>query len=201
MFISFKELIKEKEHILESLRKETINNEEKKNYIEILKQSLESTILKVGLGPLLNSQRVHYNKDVSNVDIFIDASLIKAESERFRKELLLSQILNNELKQEYELIKKNFEDIIIKNQKLKEEMQNLLGEIEHKENYIKNQEEEKSSLGIEINRLSKNNENLLHEIDKINQKNKMIEKDLLEMNKKNIEANNQVIICFVNLIL
>ena len=54
---NFKDLNFEKETILESLRKETLVNEEQKNYIEILKQTIESTINKLGIGPLLQQQR------------------------------------------------------------------------------------------------------------------------------------------------
>ncbi len=192
LFLSFKELLKEKEQILDSLRKETISNEEQRNYIEILRQTLESSILKTGIGPLLQAQKVHYSKDTTNIDILVDAATIKAESEKFRKELLMAQLLNNEIKQEYELIKKSYEDLLIKNEKLREELENLIGEIDHKENYIKNQEEEKQSRNIEINSLEKNNENLLQEIDKINQKNKKGDKDLYDLNKKNIDLSNQV---------
>ena len=180
-------MAKEKEQILNSLRKETISNEEQRNYIEILRQTLESTIFKAGIGPLLSSQRQHYGKDISNVDIIVDAALFKAESEKFRKELLIAQLLNNELKQEFELMKKNFEDFLIKNEKLKEEVENLVSEIEHKENYIKNQDEEKQALNTEINSLGKNNENLLQEIEKMNHKIKRGDKDMVELNKKNIE--------------
>lgn len=192
LYVSFKDLLKEKEQILESLRTETISNEEQRNYIEILRQTLESTIFKTGIGPLLSAQKVHYSKDATNVDILVDAAMIKVESEKFRKELLMAQLLNNELKQEFELMKKSYEDVLIKNEKLKEEVENLVGEIDHKENYIKNQEEEKYSLNIEISSLGKNNENLLQEIDKVNQKNKKLERDLNDMNKKTIDLNSQV---------
>ena len=198
LYISFKDLTREKEQILESLRKETINNEEQRNYIEILRNTLESNILKAGIAPLLNAQKIHYSKETTNIDILVDAAMIKVEAEKFRKELLLSQILNNELKQEFELIKKNYEEALIRNEKLKEEIENLLNEIEHKEIYIKNQEEEKHSLNIDIESLGKKNENLLQEIDKVNMKNKKLEKDLLEMNKKNIDANSQVICCLTS---
>ncbi len=53
---NFKDLNMEKERILETLRKETLLNEEQKNYIEILKQTIESTINKLGIGPLLQQQ-------------------------------------------------------------------------------------------------------------------------------------------------
>ena len=52
-----KEMNQEKERILDSLRKETLINEEQRNYIEILKQTIESTINKLGIGPLIQQQR------------------------------------------------------------------------------------------------------------------------------------------------
>ena len=56
LVLNMNELNLEKERILDSLRKETLLNEEQKNYIEILKQTIENTINKLGIGPLLNQQ-------------------------------------------------------------------------------------------------------------------------------------------------
>jgi hypothetical protein len=57
LFISHKELINEKESLLKTLREETIENEEQRNYIEILKQTLESTLMRNGLYTYVQNQK------------------------------------------------------------------------------------------------------------------------------------------------
>lgn len=54
---SYRQLFEEKEQILMSLRQETIRNEEQKNHIEILKQTLESKIVKHGLSSLIDKSK------------------------------------------------------------------------------------------------------------------------------------------------
>lgn len=55
--ISYTTLLNEKEVILETLRTETLMNEEQRNYIEILKQTLESKISSLGIRNFLNQQK------------------------------------------------------------------------------------------------------------------------------------------------
>jgi hypothetical protein len=54
---SYKELMFEKESLLKTLRSETLANEEQRNYIEILKQALESSLIKHGLGSYIQTQK------------------------------------------------------------------------------------------------------------------------------------------------
>ena len=54
---NFQLILKEKENILNTLREETITNEEQKNYIEMLKQTIENEILNKKLFNILNNQR------------------------------------------------------------------------------------------------------------------------------------------------
>lgn len=54
---SYNGLLNEKEVILDSLRNETLTNEEQRNYIEILKQTLESKISSIGIKNFLNQQK------------------------------------------------------------------------------------------------------------------------------------------------
>jgi len=50
-------LLNEKEQILESLRLETVTNEEQRNYIEILKQALENKINNTGMKSYIQQQK------------------------------------------------------------------------------------------------------------------------------------------------
>lgn len=54
---NYKSLVKDRETILSSLRNETITNEEQRNYIELLKQTIEDNILKAGMSHSLNTQK------------------------------------------------------------------------------------------------------------------------------------------------
>jgi hypothetical protein len=54
---SHKDLLNEKESLFKTLREETIINEEQRNYIEILKQTIESSLLKNGLYNYIQNQK------------------------------------------------------------------------------------------------------------------------------------------------
>ena len=77
---NFKFLQNEKEQILHSLRSETLTNEEQRNYIEILRQTLESQLIKNGLSSL-------------KLDYVCDLAKIKDDNEKYRKELIMAKIL------------------------------------------------------------------------------------------------------------
>lgn len=54
---SYQSLVKEKESILEILREETIANEEQRNYIDMLRKTIENNINNDRLYSMLNNQR------------------------------------------------------------------------------------------------------------------------------------------------
>lgn len=62
MQAKYKEIGQEKEEIMVALRQEILNNEELKRYIGILRQTIESTILRNGLGPLLGKEKYKFNQ-------------------------------------------------------------------------------------------------------------------------------------------
>ena len=57
LYTSVKEIIVEKEQILDNLRRETIYNEEQRNYIEILKQTIDTTIVKLNINSAVQNQK------------------------------------------------------------------------------------------------------------------------------------------------
>ena len=183
-----KDLFQEREQILQSLRMETITNEEQKNYIDILRQTLENSILKNGINDLLNSQKLNYPHGATNFDILVDVTLIRAECEKFRKELLKSQLTNERFSEEVEDLKKEIEDLVIKNNKQKEEIENLLVKLDEKDEIVVFQQEELEELEI----LRKNNENLTKEVSALNARNLEVVKERSELNRKNIELLGQV---------
>jgi hypothetical protein len=57
LLTSYKELMYEKEDLHRTLREETLANEEQRNYIEILKQTIESSLIKYGLSNYIQTQK------------------------------------------------------------------------------------------------------------------------------------------------
>lgn len=50
-------ILEEKEKIFDNLKRETIESEEQRNYIDILKQTIDTTIAKLNIGSALQSQK------------------------------------------------------------------------------------------------------------------------------------------------
>ncbi len=187
-----KDLVMEKEQILQSLRMETVTNEEQKNYIEMLKQTLENSILKNGIQDVLNAQKPNYNRDMGNMDILVDVTNVRAECEKFRKESLRLQMTNDQLIEEVEDLRKIGEDLSLKNVKLNEEIENLLIKHDQKENIINYQKEENEKIIVDNEKLAKNNEKLTREIGAVNLRNVDLEKEKSDFNRKNIDLLGQV---------
>jgi succinate dehydrogenase flavin-adding protein (antitoxin of CptAB toxin-antitoxin module) len=57
LYQSVKEIVDEKDQILDNLKRETIDNEEQRNYIEILKQTIDATISKLNIANSLQNQK------------------------------------------------------------------------------------------------------------------------------------------------
>jgi hypothetical protein len=85
-------LSEEKEKIEENLRQEILLNEEQRNLIEILKQSIESEIIK-------------NNVENFNMENFIENEKMKSENEKIKKELILEQAILSDLKTNFENLK------------------------------------------------------------------------------------------------
>jgi len=243
LFAQLKETQADREQVLDLLRTETLNNEEQRNYIEILKQTIESSILKQGLGQLLQQQKLNYynnntnninnnnnnnnnkstditqqgnlsnfnlnsnynsnnsnynNNIVSNLDVLIDICKLKGEAEKHRKELILAQVLITELKQEIEFLSKANQDMNIKKERIKENLERGLFELEDaKENQCR-LEAEKEDLVTIYNNLLQNHEKLREELSNSNALLGKYEKELHENAKKISDLqteneNNQII--------
>lgn len=192
----YNDLLVEKENTIKLLREESIINEEQKNYIEILRQTIESNIFKNGLQTMLNMQKPYYKDNVknsiTNVDIMIDMNKLLNESEKYRKEGVLKDVLINELRQEIDLLLKNKDDLTLKNNRFNEIKESLLFELEQlKEKYnslTKNYED----LECLLDESKKTNERLQNEavvqINKIREN----EKDQFELKKKIAMTSTQI---------
>lgn len=120
IYILYNNYIAEKNELLESLKIETLNNEEQKNYIEILRQTIESFINKNSFANVLNQlkkdfyERTNLNSNISkvinlpsHVEFLSEITKQKLDLEKCRKELILSQALISELRKENEILNSN----------------------------------------------------------------------------------------------
>jgi chromosome segregation ATPase len=185
-----KEIGNEKEKALESLRNETVQNEEQRNLIEILRQTIESSIIKHGLGPLIQSYK--QGRDVSNVDIMCDIARANADCDKYRKDLVMSQVLITELKQEIEYLKKVNEDLNIKKERLKESLEQEQAEHEESKDRIRLLEEEKDHIELNIEELKKFNDKLRGELNETLSIISRLERETNEKDKRIIEFGNKL---------
>ena len=80
-------LKQEKEEILSQLKQEIILNDEQRNYIEILKQALESNIAKHGLTEQINFlKKKYYSGEGGMAQVILDLSKLKENNDSLKKE-------------------------------------------------------------------------------------------------------------------
>lgn len=175
---AFQRLLMEKEQTLATLRNETLMNEEQRNYIEILKQTIETSIIKNGLGPVLQKSQ-NSSQGQSNLDIIIDFTKLKRENEKIRKDLIMEQVVLTDMKSELESYKKQAEDLDIINKQLRGSL--------HKETNEKNEAYKR------LNQLDKNKGNLLNEIDLAIKENKMLKINFSEYQSQNKQLEKEIL--------
>jgi chromosome segregation ATPase len=157
-----RELNIEKEKALESLRSETLLNEEQRNYIEMLKKTLESSIIKNGLGQMINSHK--QGRDMSNIDAICEIASGNVNFDRYRKDLSKSQTLINDMSQEIKYLHHINEELFIKAERLKETVDGLLSQINDANEQIRRLQEEKSHYELHIEDLKVFNDKLKSEL-------------------------------------
>ena len=183
------ELLKEKEEMVESLQSETLINEEQKNYIELLKQTLENKMGKLGSTIINQNQQYYKNKDVSAADILIDFVNIKNDSENYRKELIISQALINELREEIENLNSTKKEILSGQEKIFNNYDKSNFEIDNLKQRNKILEKEKIGLTEEITKSKSEQNILLDDLETLNKKFKKSEEENLSIIKKNSELS------------
>lgn len=161
-----KKLKKEKEEILTQLKQEIINNDEQRNYIEILKQALESNISKHGLKDKINFLKNKYYQNSEKGDyasVILDLSKLKEKND----------ILLKEKDKNYKMI----EDLSLKSEKLENQLSTF------------------KKLNNDYSTLIENNNNLQNEYMNLKNKLNDKEKDIIDLKEKylNLTKQNEVI--------
>jgi hypothetical protein len=129
-------LKQEKEEILSQLKQEIILNDEQRNYIEILKQALESNIAKHGLTEQINFlKKKYYSGEGGMAQVILDLSKLKENNDSLKKEKEKNSKKINELNIQKEQLQKNltsfnklnkeYNNVIENNNELQNELMNL----------------------------------------------------------------------------
>ena len=167
-----KQLIQEKNKLLSQLKKEIVTNDEQRNYIEILKQTIESSLIKTGLKSKIELIKKKYYGNLPEDDfatVILDIGQMKEKNDELMKlkEENEKQILKmNAQLQNFEETKENYNN-------LKEELEKL--------------QEDKIKLDEEFMKLSTDYQTIENELEIQKNRNNEIEKHnqiLLNENKE-----------------
>ena len=89
LYKAYNNLIKEKEEIINNLRAETLINEEQRNYIEILKKTIESRTGKLlSSNTISNSKSTPYLNNALNDEMLQDIARLQTEIDKYKRELI-----------------------------------------------------------------------------------------------------------------
>ena len=104
-------LISEKKLLEENLRNEHLINQEQKNYIEVLKQTINNSLIKSGGKNTIESSANEVKKTPK--DFLIEYNNLKCENEKMKKQMIMQGILYEDIKNELDKLKE--ENINLKN--------------------------------------------------------------------------------------
>ena len=208
---TFRELVREKEKILETLKIETISSEEQRNYIEILKQTIESSLQKNGIFSLIEKQKnLHYkNTSNSSVDVVIDIVQLRNEIEKCRRESIMNDVAISEMKSEIEFLREANNQMLQKKEKIKEGLEKGIKELEEAKEKVGALEAEREYLSDDLNEMKESyenllrvNENLIDQVNSLHIKNEeylqklenqnILEDKLVEYKNNIVQINNQM---------
>ena len=174
--ISIAELIQEKENLSQALKKEIIKNEEQRNYIKVLKETIESNLFRSGFAEILASSKEYqqfqeYNKGQGKTlaDFVVDFIKFKEETNKFKKDLLISNNIISDSKNEIDNLNKKVNDIEKKNLQL-----------------INNINKEQNEKEYMLLKDSENNDI----INKLNKKIKLLEEENINLKKQIFDFKN-----------
>ena len=198
--ISIAKLIKEKENLTNALKREIIKNEEQRNYIQVLKETIESNLFRSGFAEILASSKEYqqfqeYNKGQGKTmaDFVIDFIKFKEETNKYKKDLLLSNNIISDSKNEIDNLNKKVNDIEKKNL----ELINDINEKQNEKQYMLLKDSENNDI---INKLNNNIrileeennslKNQISELQKLNIKNENKNKNKIMQYKRNVKSDN-----------
>ena len=181
--ISFAKLLQEKENLSRALKNEIIKNEEQRNYIQVLKETIESNLFRSGFAEILASSKEYqqfqeYNKGQGKTmaDFVVDFIKFKEETNKYKKDLLMSNNIITDSKNEIDNLNKKVNDMEKKNLQL---LNNINKEQSAKEFMLLKDTENNNT----INKLNNN-------LKKLEEENSELKKQINEYQKMEIINNN-----------
>ena len=185
--------------LIEALKKQTLINDEQRSYIEVLKQTLESNLLKNGLLPIIPSKpfestlNTFENNKFSpeNLNYLIDLSKLSSEIEKLKEELKNEKLKNEELQSKINSTKKDNQDLQNVNLLMKEKL--ILWKEKGDEVEARLKLERQREIDLQnIKNLKDENSKLKDNLTEIEIRNKKYEKDILDYGRKIADLKNQL---------
>lgn len=191
--IQYKKLLQEKNKLVNQLKKEMVTNDEQRNYIEILKQTIESSLIKTGLKSKIELIKKKYYPNLPEEDfatVILDIGqmkekndeLTKLKEENEKQILTMNAQLQNleETKELFNNIKEEHEKLKEEKLKLDEEFMKLTTDFQVKENELLIEKQRN-------NELEKHNQILLtdvQQIPKLQKENCYLSQTVTDLNNK-----------------
>ena len=191
--IQYKKLLSEKNKLVNQLKKEMVTNDEQRNYIEILKQTIESSLIKTGLKSKIELIKKKYYPNLPEEDfatVILDIGqmkekndeLTKLKEENEKQILTMNAQLQNleETKELFNNIKEEHEKLKEEKLKLDEEFMKLTTDFQVKENELVIEKQRN-------NELEKHNQILLtdvQQIPKLQKENCYLSQTVTDLNNK-----------------
>ena len=192
--IQYKKLLQEKNKLVNQLKKEMVTNDEQRNYIEILKQTIESSLIKTGLKSKIELIKKKYYPNLPEEDfatVILDIGQMKEKNDELTKlkEENEKQIITmNAQLQHLEETKDSFNNLKEEHEKLKEdklkldeEFMKLTTDFQVKENEFVIEKQRN-------NELEKYNQMLLTDVQQIPK----LQKDNCYLSQTVTDLNNKV---------
>ena len=192
--IQYKKLLSEKHKLVNQLKKEMVTNDEQRNYIEILKQTIESSLIKTGLKSKIELIKKKYYSNLPEDDfatVILDIGemkekndeLTKLKEENEKQIITMNAQLQNleETKESFNILKEEHEKLKEDKLKLDEEFMKLTTDFQVKENELVIEKQRN-------NELEKHNQMLLTDVQQIPK----LQKDNCYLTQTVTDLNNKV---------
>ena len=173
-------LKKEYEKLEEKLKREQNINKDKSYYIEILKKALNDNFL--------NNNKSNNNKNSLNISIVLEYSKCKLENENLKKNIIMQKILCDDIKNEYQTLKKERDKLLEKINLYKNTINEKNEKLEEFETKLKEKQIMEEQLNIKLNQQKQICFNLKKDMNNLTTKNL----ELIELNEK-INKNRTII--------
>ena len=113
--------------LINTIRKLSFVNDEQRSYIEVLKQTLESNLVKNGLSSLITSKSLNesLNFSTQNLKYIIDLSKLSSEIQKLNDDLNKQKSINEDITIELNTIKKEKQDLQNANKIIKDKLSEL----------------------------------------------------------------------------